>query len=56
MNDSMNAAQSLYGSLFDWLVARINTSLSGPSRPADARSIGILDIFGAGVVWRRRAR
>eukprot|EP00457_Paulinella_chromatophora_P000196 gb/GEZN01000196.1/.p1 GENE.gb/GEZN01000196.1/~~gb/GEZN01000196.1/.p1 ORF type:complete len:1849 (-),score=405.96 gb/GEZN01000196.1/:204-5750(-) len=38
-------AKGLYGGLFDWLIKRINISLTGDYAP-NAKKIGILDIFG----------
>eukprot|EP00854_Cymbomonas_tetramitiformis_P001340 gene1340-1938_t len=38
-------AKALYSALFDWLVARVNTSLSDGRRPAKC-TISILDIYG----------
>ncbi|RHY55829.1 hypothetical protein DYB30_012637, partial [Aphanomyces astaci] len=39
-------AKTLYAELFDWLVARINTSIEYAPRDATDRFIGIVDIFG----------
>jgi myosin heavy subunit len=40
-------AKALYGGLFDWVIARINSTMGAGAGPADAkRTIGMLDIFG----------
>lgn len=39
-------AKQLYGALFDWLVQRINQSLSKDLKVGETKVIGILDIFG----------
>ncbi|XP_051152205.1 myosin-2-like isoform X2 [Andrographis paniculata] len=39
-------AMFIYGSLFDWLVEKINESLAMGNKPPSERSISILDIFG----------
>jgi len=39
-------AKHLYGSLFEWLVERINQSLGKDLKSDDQKVIGILDIFG----------
>jgi len=39
-------AKHLYGSLFEWLVKRINNSLCAQLIPDDTTIIGVLDIFG----------
>ncbi|EQC35904.1 hypothetical protein SDRG_06652 [Saprolegnia diclina VS20] len=39
-------ARSIYGYLFDWIVAKVNTCIGGREFAATDRFIGVLDIFG----------
>ncbi|RKP28352.1 Myo5 class I myosin [Metschnikowia bicuspidata] len=39
-------AKGIYNNLFEWIVKRVNVSLSGSGRAAQQRSIGVLDIYG----------
>lgn len=39
-------AKGIYNNLFDWIVQRVNASLSGVAQSVEKKSIGILDIYG----------
>ncbi|OQR98013.1 myosin-like protein [Achlya hypogyna] len=39
-------ARSVYGYLFDWIVAKVNTCIGGDAVARSDRFIGVLDIFG----------
>jgi myosin heavy subunit len=46
--------QTMYGSMFNWIVAKVNQTLSAPLAGKKTTVIGVLDIFGFEIFEVRR--